>query len=91
MIDVTPSDFLKLYGGLVRMLHALEQAGPAGLSTNEAGLKVFNSRNYGWKILKQAGDMGYIIREKQSREEGGHHYAVNKLTDKGRKLLQELT
>lgn len=90
MIDVTPNDFLKLYGGLVRMLEALERAGAAGLPTNEASIKVFNSRYYGWRILKQASDMGYISREKLPREEAGHYYVVNKLTDKGRKLLQEL-
>lgn len=72
------------------MLQAIERAGPSGLSTNEAGLKVFNSRSYGWRIIKQAGDMGYVARERSPREEGGHYYIVNKLTDKGRKLLQEL-
>lgn len=90
MIDVTPSDFLKLHGGMVRMLQALEQAGPAGLPTNEAGLKVFNSRSYGWRMLKQADEMGYITREESPREDGGHYYIVNKLTQKGYALLQEL-
>jgi hypothetical protein len=91
MIDVSPSDFLKLYGGLVRMLQAIEKAGQTGLSTNEAGLKVFNSRYYGWRMLKQASKLGYITREKLPREEGGgHYYVVNKLTSAGRKLLEEL-
>jgi len=90
LIDVTPHDFLKLYGGMVRMLQTLQQAGPSGLSTNEAGLKVFGSRSYGWRILKQANEMGYVTREKLPREEGGHYYIVNRLTDEGRRLLQEL-
>lgn len=91
MIDVTPSDFLKLYRGMIRMLEALEKAGPSGLSTNEASLRVFNSRQYGNRILKQAEQMGYITRERLDNAKGGHYYVVNKLTPAGRKLLQELT
>lgn len=72
------------------MLQALEKAGPAGLPTNTASLQVFNSRQYGGRILKQASELGYIIRERSSRPEGGHYYIVNKLTPAGRKLLQEL-
>jgi len=72
------------------MLKALEQAGSSGLSTNEASLQVFNSRQYGNRILKQADEHGYITREKFPRSEGGHFYIVNKLTYKGHKLLQEL-
>jgi hypothetical protein len=92
LIDVTTQDFLKLYGGLTRMLRALEQAGSAGLPTNEAGRQVFNSRTYGWKILNQASRMGYITREKipGKTARGGQYYIVNKLTDKGRNLLQNL-
>jgi len=87
MIDVTPADFHKLYGGLVRMLRAIEQAGPAGLTTNQAGVKVFNSRGYGWKILNQADQMGYITRE---QVDNNNYYVVNRLTAKGRKLLRDL-
>jgi hypothetical protein len=72
------------------MLQALEQAGPSGLPTNEAGLEVFNSRQYGGLILKRAEKLGYISRTIADRKGGGHYYVVNKLTDKGRELLQEL-
>jgi len=74
------------------MLQALEHTGPVGLPTNIAGLQVFNSRTYGGKILRQAEELGYIERKRISRPEGmgGHYYVMNSLTDKGRKLLQEL-
>jgi hypothetical protein len=72
------------------MLRALDQAGPAGLGTNEAGVKVFNSLSHGWKVLKQADQMGYIARERSHRERGGHYYIVNRLTARGRRLLREL-
>jgi hypothetical protein len=93
MIDVSPSDFLKIpgYAGIVRMLQALEEAGSSGLSTNEAGLKVFHSRTHGWRTLKRANEMGYITREVVHKEKSiGHYRVVNKLSDKGRRLLEEL-
>jgi DNA-binding MarR family transcriptional regulator len=90
LIDVTPQDFLKLHNGLVRMLQALAEAGPSGLSTNKASLQVFNSRTYGWRILTQAEELGYIERKQMPRPNGGHPYTMNSLTPKGRKLLQEL-
>jgi hypothetical protein len=38
MIDVSPADFLKLYGGMVRVLQAIEKAGPgAGLPSRRLG------------------------------------------------------
>lgn len=95
LIDVTPNDFLKLHGGLVRMLQALEEAGPSGLPTNTAGLQVFGSRTYGWRVLNRAQQLGYITREKivthiDNGRGGGHYYIANRLTDRGRRLLQEL-
>jgi hypothetical protein len=72
------------------MLQVIEQAGEAGIATNEASLKVFNSRQYGYKILKQGEQLRYITRTKVDRESGGHYYIINKLTPAGRRLLQEL-
>jgi|SRR5215203_5771541 len=90
-ISVSASDFLKLHKGLVRMLQAIEKPGPAGLSTNKASLQVFNSRTHGWRILEQARKLGYIERKPVSKPKGkGHYYIMNRLTEKGRKLLQEL-
>ena len=90
MIDVTPQDFLRLHKGLVRMLQAIEKAGPRGLSTNKAGLQVFNSRQYGWRILEQARELGYVERKQVPRPRGGHPYTMNYLTSRGRELLREL-
>jgi len=73
------------------MLQAIRLAGPDGLATNEAAIQVFNSRQYGNRILKQALEQGYIVRERMPRSEGGHYYIINKLTPAGDKLLQELS
>jgi hypothetical protein len=89
MIDVSPSDFYKLHGGLVRVLRALEVAGPQGLSTRKVSEQVFNSHSYGVYILKQAYDLGYIRRKIEPRQGPGHPYTMNYLAEKGRKLLQE--
>jgi hypothetical protein len=88
MIDVTPSDFLKLHSGLVRMLRVLEQA--EELPTTKAGEQVFNSRTYGWRILVGAAELGYITRTPVARMGGGHPFVMNRLTEKGRQLLREL-
>jgi DNA-binding MarR family transcriptional regulator len=93
MIDVSPADFLKLYGGMVRVLQAIEKAGPgAGLPSRRLGEQVLGSRSHGWKVLRQAEEIGYITRRKVSKPEGkgGHYYVMNYLTPKGRKLLREL-
>ena len=58
--------------------------------TNKASLQVFNSRQYGFRKLKQAKELGYITRDKMPKSGGGHYYIVNRLTDKGRKLLEGL-
>jgi hypothetical protein len=52
----------------------------------------FNSRTYGWKILLQAEDIGYIKRKRvlEPKGQGGNSYTMNYLTAKGRKLLREL-
>jgi hypothetical protein len=93
MVDVSPADFLKLHGGLVRVLMTIEKAGPdAGLPTRKLFEDVFNSRTYGWKMLLQAEDIGYIKRKgvPKPKGQGGNYYTMNYLTAKGRKLLCEL-
>ena len=74
------------------MLEALQQAGPSGLGTNEMSMKVFHSRSYGWKTIKQAYERGYIERVETPMPDGigGPPRTMNKLTPAGRKLLEEL-
>jgi hypothetical protein len=95
VIDITPADFVKLYGGLVKVLQVLEKAGPQGLPTNAVGKEVFNSRTYGWHVLVKAEKLGYIerrpVRIVRARGRRGHpYYKMNYLLPKGRKLLREL-
>jgi DNA-binding MarR family transcriptional regulator len=78
---------------MVRVLQAIEQAGSdAGLPSRKLGEQVLGSRSYGWKILRQAEELGYITRKRVPKPEGkgGHYYVLNYLTPKGRKLLREL-
>jgi hypothetical protein len=72
------------------VLRALEVAGPQGLSTRKVSEQVFNSHSYGVHILRQAYDLGYITRKTKPRQGPGHPYTMNYITQKGRKLLQEL-
>jgi DNA-binding MarR family transcriptional regulator len=96
MIDVSPADFLKLYRGMVRALRAIEKASRSdpgrGLPTRKLSQDVFNSRTYGWKVLKQAEKLGYIKRKRVQKPKGqrGNYMVMNYLTPKGRRLLQEL-
>lgn len=93
MIDVSADDFLKLYGGMVRVLQAIQAAGPnQGLPSRKLGEQVLGSRSHGWKVLRQAEAISYITRKKvpMPRGKGGHYYVMNYLTPKGRKLLREL-
>jgi DNA-binding PadR family transcriptional regulator len=41
-------------------------------------------------MLVRAAELGYITRTPVARKGGGHPYVMNRLTEKGRKLLQEL-
>jgi hypothetical protein len=78
---------------MVRALKAIEQAGPGvGLPSRKLGEQVLGSRSHGWKILRQAEEIGYIKRKKvpKPKGKGGHYYVMNYLTPKGRKLLKEL-
>ena len=72
MVDVSPADFLKLPGDLVRVLMTIEKAGPdaACLPTRKLSEDFFNSRTYGWKILLQAEDIGYIKRKRVLEPKG---------------------
>ena len=93
MIDVTVRDFLSIPGnrGLVRMLTTLAEAGPQGLPSRRVGELVFNSRQYGHRVLKRAEELGYIERKKARRKGSrGHPFVMNTLTPKGRNLLREL-
>lgn len=87
MIDVSPFDFLKLHGGMVRLLVGIELAGPSGLSTREI------SRKHGWQTLINAERAGYITRKRIPKNDdkiGGGAYVINYLTPRGVKLLQDL-
>ena len=53
---------------------------------------MFNSRQYGYKILKKAEELGYVEREPTTKPKGvgGFPYVMNRLTPEGRKLQREL-
>ena len=74
------------------MLRAIEEAGPSGLPTRKVSEDVFNSRQYGFRVLKRAEEMGYIERKPvpKPKGRGGYPYIMNCLTDKGRRLLKEM-
>lgn len=92
MIEVSSADFYRLHSGLVRVLKALDEAGPQGLPTRSVGEKIFNSRTHGWRMVVQAEKLGYVVRERVPKPKtvGGYPYTMNRITPKGRKLLKEL-
>jgi hypothetical protein len=91
MVEIPPSEFLRTHRGLVRLLKAIEKAGDKGITTRELCYKVFTSRDsFCIKQLEFAEEQGYIARDTVSIGRRGHPYTVNKITTKGKKLLQEL-
>lgn len=84
MIEVSPAEYLKLHSGMVKLLAAIEMAGPDGMPTRAI------SRKHGWQTLINAEKAGYIIRKTAPNKQGGPDYVMNCLTPRGAKLLQDL-
>jgi DNA-binding MarR family transcriptional regulator len=83
------SSFLLKRGnvGLARLLLAVYDAGPDGISTRKL-LQQLGSTHHAQAFIKRAEKMGYIRREERDPESGtGFRPVYNILTEKGRKLL----
>jgi hypothetical protein len=91
-IEISIQDFIATHPYLVRLLKAIQRAGPRGLSTFRLCDQVFKSHSFGLKVIEQAEMHGYIKRTKQSKPKGekGHWLKVNTLTPKGKALLEKL-
>jgi hypothetical protein len=76
--------------GLARLLVAIRQAGPEGITTNRLIDDVLHSTNHGQAILHKAHRLGLIDRQKGEAPGPGQFPPVyNKITDKGRQLLEQ--
>ena len=94
-IKVTPDDFIRSHAQLVKLLKALDKAGPQGLSTRKLCDNVLNSKAYARKnsLIDQAVALGYISRKKVKRPEGqvgNPVWVVNYISPKGKQLLSQL-
>jgi DNA-binding PadR family transcriptional regulator len=72
---------------LIRLLIAVNQAGPAGIST----MKLFEelgTTGYGQTTLSRAVREGLIERETGESDHGHFAPVYNRITDKGRQVLQ---
>ena len=94
-IKVTAKDFLRSHSQLVKLLKALDKAGPQGLSTRKLCENVLKSKAYSRKnsLIDQAVALGYIRRRKVKRPEsqvGNPVWVVNFITPRGKQLLDAL-
>lgn len=94
-IKVTAEDFLRNHAQLVKLLKALDKAGPNGMSTRKLCENVLNSKAYARKnsLIGQAVALGYISRRKVKRPEGqvgNPVWVVNYITTKGKEILAKL-
>jgi hypothetical protein len=95
MIQVTADDFRRTHEQLVKLLEALNNAGPTGTSTRKICEKVLKSKAYARKdsLIDQAVALGYISRRKVKRPKGqvgNPVWTVNYITPKGEQLLDAL-
>ena len=95
LIQVTADDFIRSHQQLVKLLKALNKAGPNGMSTRKLCDNVLNSKAYARKnsLIDQAVALGYISRKKVKRPEGqvgNPVWVVNYITAKGKQLLSQL-
>ena len=79
---------------LVRLLLILSRAGDKGIPTVEL-LKKLKSSHYGQQMIKLAASKGYVERVsvKQTevgRKGGSKSFVINRLSHKGKKLVQKL-
>jgi len=94
-IKVTAEDFLRSHSQMVKLLKALDKAGPQGLSTRKLCENILNSKAYARKnsLIDQAVALGYISRKKVKRpagQVGNPVWVVNYITAKGKHLLNQL-
>jgi hypothetical protein len=76
--------------GLLRLLVAIREAGAQGITTNRLIGDVLHSTNHGQAALHRAHRLGLIDRQKGEAPGPGQFPPVyNKITDKGRQLLEQ--
>jgi hypothetical protein len=75
--------------GLLRLLIAVNAAGPEGISTYKL-LHQLGSTNHAKAFIRRAHKAGYIKRKELEREGGHFPQVYNYITDRGRKLLEQL-
>jgi hypothetical protein len=91
LVEVPAAEFAKKYRGMVMLLQEISKHGDTGISTSKLCYKVFKSRDsFCMKQLELAENWGYTTREVVHLEGRGHPYKINKITSRGKKLLQEL-
>ena len=91
VIEVPAAEFKKKYAGLVKLLQAIERTGDHGISTSKLCYKVFVSRHtFCIEQLEYAEKQGYITRDVVPVGGRGHPYTINKITNKGSRLLAEI-
>jgi DNA-binding MarR family transcriptional regulator len=73
--------------GLLRLLIAVNAAGPDGIATYKL-LHQLGSTHHAKAFIARAEKEGLIIRETGESEHGQFPPVYNKLTEKGRRLLQ---
>ena len=90
-IRIPLDDFVHCNKGLLRLLFTLYKRG-SELSTTKLYKAADVSNNYSYILLQKAERMGLIERKKVSKPKGlkGNDMVVNKLTNKGRRLLSSL-
>ena len=90
MVEISAEEFARTHKGLIKLLRAIEAAGPKGIATRKLCEQEFNSRHYCNELLEFAKRQGYITRKREDPEGKGNKLHVNRIAAKGKKLLKEL-
>ena len=91
MVEVPAEEFAKKYRGLIMLLKEIERVGDTGIATSKLCYRAFRSRHsFCIKQLEYAERQGYITRDIIRSGERGHPYTINRITAKGKTLLEEL-
>jgi hypothetical protein len=96
VIEVSVDDFIRTHYNLVRLLYALQRAGPKkGMSTRVLCDQVFHGRRQGMQVISEAVEGGYVkrfkrVKTKKPLTRGRDYYIVSVLTPKGNDLLAKL-
>jgi hypothetical protein len=88
MIKVSAAEFARTNKGLISVLRALQRMG--GEASTRRLLKEIKTTGYGQVLIGRAEVMGYITREDREPEGKGNWLVVNKLTQKGKRLLDNI-